>query len=323
MYRTYKSIDPNATIYGLAISPSAGIAAFCLLTVASVSNNTTDVKVEINGHTGYMTINDGDAIATTSAALSALINSMDDGNLQVTSVSAIVGGGPTYACTVTASQIGLRGDHIIGDTATRGVRVTLSTKTGAQAQTITKSALTHGTLDDDASNALISASNSEKYYQVFPFHSTNAGGVTLGSNTAISLTDNQIGEAVLMINTQANPTNGKGQQAFFGLVGSYAEALLAANDAQLNSVRAKFMWKENCDLTPAQLAAANAAVHRLAETAHPAANVTGWTNTDAKPFPIPDSSILILRRSMSRRRLSCALRSSESAPCGTASFFQL
>ena len=37
------------------------------------------------------------------------------------------------------------------------------------------------------------------------------------------------------------------------------------------------------------------------------------------PFPVPDSSIFIFKRSASRRRFSCTLRSSESAPAGIGS----
>jgi phage tail sheath gpL-like len=121
---------------------------------------------------------------------------------------------------------------------------------------------------------------------VAPWHSNNGAG-GYGSDVAISATDNQIGELLDGINTQALPVNSKEKQAVFGLVEDNAAAIGVAGDAQVNTVRGSFFWQENNDWTPGMLAAHNCAVMRSGYIAHPARNRAGYYHSDSTPYKVP------------------------------------
>ena len=268
-YRSYVAVDPGATIYALCPTEGGGVAAACDLVVATASDATATLEITIHGQVCHVSVANGDAVATTVTAIKDAINNADDGRLQVVATEAA---GTTV--TVTAAQKGPRGDAIIGADATHGVRTKwLQTNS----QTVTKGNVVSGTTADDGTAALVSAANYEAYYWVLPWTAV----------TTITATDNQIGEAVDTIKTQALPINGKEQVAFCGLRGTQAQATAVAISAGANSVHLHCAHQENSEWTPAMLAAHLAAVKRSQEVKHPSANVAGYTNTDNTIWHVP------------------------------------
>jgi phage tail sheath gpL-like len=270
MYRKYIAVDTSATIYGIAVTDaSGGTAATCTFTLATTATADTTVDVFWGGYQTSFTVRTGDTAITQCAALVAAINNAEGGTWPFTASQ----GSPSndHIATLTAANVGDRGTFVLSR-----VRVQARDSVGT---TYSKSSVTNGSGTDDFTAALaLAASAGEYYYQVSPKHSTSS----------VTATDNGIGEHITMITTQANATNGKGQQVFFGLVGTQAQAAAVATSSAANSARAKFFRAENNDWTPGMLAAHNAAVQRQAEIAHPSANINGWTNSDSQVYQIPD-----------------------------------
>lgn len=284
MYRDYVAIDPGATIYGLAVTESGGAAAACTLTVANIPTAASTLVVTIHGIEVNVPIAIGDAVNDIASTLADEINDADSGRLQVTAnaVGAVV--------TVTCAQAGNRGDFIIGDAgATFGIRHRFLQTTNT---TLTKGGIVSGGADDDFTTAIASASLAEHFYHVVPFSTTNGVGGGVGSTTAISATDNQIGELQNMIVTQSLPINGKSQTMVAGYSNSQAHMTSVGN--ALNSVYTSVFHAEHNDKTPAMLAAHHAAVVRSQQIAHPSANFAGYHSTDntiytvQQPFTIAD-----------------------------------
>jgi phage tail sheath gpL-like len=290
-YRDFVAVDSGATIYGGAVTVAAGVAASVPLTVSGTSDANSTCEITVGGYVINYSINNGDLVQTTSDGIAAAILAADEGRLQVAAVSAIVGGGPTWAATVTASHIGTRSAHIIGNTATLGIRVRVITVGGTNTQTVTKTIGSYiaGTGEDDASTIISTAAGMDNlYFHVAPWHTCNGSIASgIGSNAAISTTDNQIGELVAMIRTQNLPINSKEKVAVFGLVSTNANAILCPNDADINSTRAYFAWAENCDMPPWRLAAHLCGVFRSQVVTHPSANMAGYTQSDNTIFNVP------------------------------------
>jgi len=371
MYRSYVAIDKSASIYAVAIPESAGTAASCILRVNGTSDATTEGTVTILGENITFTMVSGDTDQETAESIRDAINNYDEGRLPLSAASAQ--NGSDWDVTLTAANKGPRGDFVIGNTAKRGVRISLKTSTGTNAQTIVKKTFIAGATGDDATNAILAASQDEKYYHIAPFHTDNGAGASatyadaagtsiifadvdpdtitrdssswitdgyvagmsisinnsvsndgvylinsvsalvitldpnekltaetlaaatltstgkfgLGATTAVSPSDNQMGELVDMIKTQAMPVNGKSQIAIFGQVGTNSQAIAVPTDSDVNSVRGFYYWEENSDWTPGMLAAYHGAIHRSGQIAHPSKNLAGYTSTDNTSYAVP------------------------------------
>lgn len=262
MYSKYVAVDPNATIYGVAVTESGGTAATRTYTFANAATDTTTVKIEWGGESTEFTVTSGDSANTQAAAASAAINKQAYWPFTAGVAGAVV--------TIAASNIGPRGDLVVG-------RVRM-THAKSVATTITAAALTSGTTADDFTGALAALESTEIYYHVASC--TAASGLTT--------TDSGCGEYIAFINTQALPANGKEQIVNFGLVSTQANATTVATSTGGNSARAVFWHAENNDWTPAMIAAHCTAVKRSQEIAYPASNLAGYTNGDGTPFQIPD-----------------------------------
>lgn len=278
MYRRLTEHPQDGTIYGICPTESVGVAASVPLTVANASTASSSWKITICGEDIWYSAENGDTIQATSDGIAAAINDYDGGRLQVTAVSAMVGAGPTWAATVTAAQKGPRGDLIIGATANRGIRVTA---VGTNAQTVTKTTGSYipGTTEDDHTAALAEIANGEYYYQVTAKTAT----------TTVTATDNGLGEHATMILTQSLPINGKDQRLFYGTVGTSSQSVAVAISSAMNSVYCHQVQAENCDWTPAMLAAHVCGLVRQQEIVHPGANCNQWTtdSTRGRIFNVP------------------------------------
>ena len=274
MYRKFREIDANGQLFFIAVLESAGTNADADFTFASgPATGPSSVEVTVHGEVFEVPVEEGDLFSDVAAAVNTRIPNVAEGRLQVTS-SVLAG-----AVTVTYVHGGPRGDLVIGDSATRGVRMRFTKDVGI---TIVKGALTAGTTDDDGTLAFAAAAASEFGFWVLPWHAT----------ATVVATDNQIGEAISGANgvrTAALPITGKEQTAHVGLVGTQAEATAVATSAAANASRAYFYRAENSDLSPAMIAAHHAGVSRSLVQSHPAMpGAVGYTLTDQSPYIMPD-----------------------------------
>lgn len=268
LYESYVAIDPDATIYAIAAAEhGSGTASTVTFTFAAgAATGRTNIIIEGLGRSTTVGVETDDTAIVQAAAVAAAINDWEDSGMPFT---AAVGANPNdHVVTVTTSNLGPRHSLIL-----ERLRVRYETSVGT---TVTKASVSAGANDDDFTDAYgVAATAGEFYYQVNPKHTTSSS----------SATDNGVGEGAAYITSQALPTNGKGQQMIFGLVGTNAQAVTVATS--VNNARCKFWWAENNPFTPGMIAATMAAVQRLNETRHPGENWNGYTNSDSTPFYIP------------------------------------
>ncbi len=270
LYRKYVEIDPSATIYFGVATESAGSAGTRTVTFANNATATDTCLIEIIGESAQFTVTSGDTPTTIGDSFVAAFNAASEGKWPATASNNV------GTVTVTASQLGPRFDDVLNS-----LRCRFLTKTTSEiATTITVGAVSAGTTEDDFSAIYTAASADEFYYHVNPKYSTSTP----------TSTDNGVGEGILMIETQAQPVNGKSQVMIFGLTGTQAQASAIGADSDANSVRAFFFHAEDNDWTAGMLAAQCAAAMRRAQVAHPSANMTGYTTDSASGtrFNVPD-----------------------------------
>jgi phage tail sheath gpL-like len=272
MYRKAIAVDPTATYYAIAVTESAGNSASADFTFATSATANSSVEIEVHGEKFYSAITSGDDVTTIAAAVVSAINAADDGRLMVTA------GNVAGVVTVTASQKGPRfGTTIIGSGSTRGVRMRIVTSCGT---TVSKGALSAGTVEDDGT-AAFAAADAGEFHWIVPWYVAGA----------ITATDNQIGEAAVAVVASVAPTVGKFQTLHVGLVATQANATTTATDAQANSTFVFFYHAENNDWTPGMIAAHFAAICRRQYMRHPAAS---WLNYSNGVDPVLGSTNVLL-----------------------------
>lgn len=266
MYRKYVAVDPAATIYGLCPTEGAGTAATCTLTVVGTANGTASLEISCLGERAYVTVSTGDTPTVIGTAIRDAINNADDGRWPIT--AANVAG----VVTATASQTEDRYSTVIGADATHGLRTRWLQSSNV---TVTKGGYAAGTGVGDGTTAFASAANHENFYWVCPWTTVSA----------LSATDNQLGEALLTVQTQALPINGKEQIVIGALVGTQAQATTAAVGG--NSIQCHLVHQEQSEWLPGMLAAHVAAAKRSQEVAHPCENLAGYCQTDNRIWTVP------------------------------------
>lgn len=268
MFEAYVAIDPDATIYAVAVAEggSAAASTVTFTFAAGAATLRTNLIVEAMGRTTTVGIETADTAIVQAAAFAAAINDWEDSGMPFT---AAIGANPNeHVVTVTTSQLGPRSALILNQ-----LRAYYQT---SPTTTCTKASVTAGTTDDDFTTAYATAEAAgDFYYQVSPKHTTSSA----------SATDNGVGEGAAYITSTALPNGGKGQQMIFGLVGTNAEAVTVATS--VNNARCKFWHAENNPYWPGMIAATMAAVQRVQELLHPSANFNGYTNSDSTPFFLP------------------------------------
>jgi phage tail sheath gpL-like len=271
MWKKVRAVDPTGKVYGICPTESGGTAATKTITFASgAASATVTVDVELIGESTSFTVLSGDTAVTQAAACAAAINAASNSSWPVT---AAVGSNPNdHIVTVTVANKGPRSDYVL-----QGLRVTYRK---SATTTATVSAVSSGTTDDDHTTAYAAIAAGRYYYIISPKYSTSAP----------TSTDDGVGEATLMVTQQALPAAGKGQQIFFGFVGTQAQATTVATDSDANNPRLKIFHAENNDWYPALLASYCAAVQALEERKHPGASLTLYRQnaTINRIFSIPD-----------------------------------
>jgi len=275
MYMKYTAVDSGATVYGVAVTESAGMSAECTFLFATNSDATTTLEINVIGETMYVPVGNGDTPTIIAAAAADAINAGADATLPVTAIAA------AGLVTIEAANAGLRGNFIIGDAGlTFGIRMSFDKPTTT---TIVKTVTQAGTVPDIGTTAIDSVANSEIYYQVSPWHQ-NSASTTVGNTAPVVDNDGQNGELMAMIRTQALPINGKEQCALSAFVDDQAGATSVGT--ALNSVRGFVFHTERNDWTPAMLAAQNTAVVRSQQVSQPAANFAGYQSSDSAVYQI-------------------------------------
>lgn len=260
MYRKFTAINKVATIYAIAVpEDGSATAASCTLTVANAATGTTTLIVELVGETFELAIVSGDAANTIAANIKAKFDEQINWPVNATVSTNVV--------TVTAANLGPRGDFIIDRLRTQ-FRQNVAT-------TVTKSATTVGTADDDLTTALGKIETKNFYYQLNPKAPTSSA----------SATDNGVGEHAAFITSQALPAIGIRNQMIFATVGSASQATTVA--VSLNNPRVKQVWAQTCKLPPCMVAAMFTAALHAKEIAHPAANMTDYGKGASDVFGIP------------------------------------
>ncbi len=263
-YAKYVRVDPNAQVFGIAVT-EAGTAASRPFVFANTAGSAGTCFIDWGGETVSFPVNSGDTAGAIGANAVIAINNAAEGTWPFTAAG-------TTTVTCTAANTGPRGDLVIGR-----IRMRFDKVTSVITTTITPGSLTAGATLDDFTTALGVAANGDYAINVFPCHSA----------LALTTTDNQAGEAITTIAANRNPTNGKSQYAFFGLVGTPTEAVTCVASAGGNSASAFFVHQENNPWSPGMLAAHHAAIARVARLAYPGFNINGYTNSDTSPYDVP------------------------------------
>lgn len=269
LYRSFVAADPTADLY-ITCPPenASGAAGTVTFTFVGAASAVSQLKIEWGGETEYVTVSEGDTAITQAANFVTALTGVHEGSWPFT--SAIGGAGSEHIVTVTTSQLGTRAHHALA-----ALRVTY---TKPATTTCTKSAVTAGTGADDHTAAYTAAvAGGEFLIHISPCHAT--AGVTA--------TDNQIGELIAAIKTQAGPINGKDQTAWFGLVGTQSQAGTVAQSSGANTHFAHFIHAENSPWTPGMLAAYHAGIWRSRYISYPAANINGFTSTSQVNYLVP------------------------------------
>lgn len=275
LYKKYVPVDPNATIYIVAVPEAGGGSASSVqFTFATTALTDSLVEITLMGEKVFATFHTNDTAIQIASSVVAAVNAAADGSWPVTADNS---GGASAVVTVTFAQTGERGDLYLGSGTNRGMRMRILLPTSAVGTTVAKGSLTVGVGIDDFTSAYAEASASEYFYQISPKHAT----------ATVTNVDNGIGEHIENLRIASLPSVGKTQVAFFGLVGTQAQATAVANSAAANSVYARFFHQKNSDWAPGLIAAHHAAVIRSQEILHPSANSNGYASSDNTIYQMP------------------------------------
>jgi phage tail sheath gpL-like len=270
LYRMFATADPTADIY-ITCPPenASGAAAAVMFTFAAgAASAVSSLKIDWGGETEYVTVSEGDVAITQAANFVTALTGAHEGSWPFT--AAIGGSGSEHIVTVTTAQLGTRA-HL----ALNALRVTY---TKPATTTCTKSSVTAGTGADDHTAAYAAAVAAGEFLQhISPCHATSS----------VTATDNQIGELIAAIKTQALPISGKDQTAWFGLVGTQSQAAAVAQSSGANTHYAHFFHAENSPWTPGMLAAYHAGIWRAKYISYPASNINGYTSTSQQNYLVP------------------------------------
>lgn len=263
-YMLAVAADPAATYFLGCPAESGGTAASVTFTFATAATGTTDVEISFLGRKAYASVDTGDTAIAIAGKVADSINAADQGKWMCTAAN-----GGTAIVTVTMSLKGPRFGLALGSGASVGMRMRFLKNVTT---TVTKSALTAGTTEDDGTAVIAAAALGEFFYIVSPWHSTSA----------LTATDNQTGELLTMVKTQNLPINGKEMTVMAGFLGTQAQSTTVATSSPANTVQGHLLWQENSDWLPGMLAAHWAGIKRSKQVAYPSANLNGYRSSDGQ-----------------------------------------
>lgn len=260
-FRVFRKHNPSSTVWMAFVAPGTGSASV-QFTFATAATAAGKVTIDTMGEKVEVAIANGDTAATIATNVIAAINRQ-----LYWLVSASSGGAGIV--TVTATIAGSRFDHYC-----TYIRMYFDKSLGT---TVTKSAVTGGSTDDDDTGLMTALGAWDFYYHVNPKSTTSS----------TSSTDNGIGEHLAYITDAVGPANGKQGVLITGQVGTAAQGTTVATS--MNSEFAFHVCAKNNDYSPGMLAAAFAGVLSYAELTNRAPNLVdyGKRSSNDKLF-VPD-----------------------------------
>ena len=234
MFLRFVAVNKVTPLYMVAVTESAGSAASLTetLTTAAISNGnhrTWCVDQFVDAP-----ITSGQNVGQIAAAVVSAVNSQSRWPVTASNASGVI--------TYTAVEAGPEGNWIRMQAQITPATATIGTTTSLTANTY----LTGGTTADNVTNALATIIGGRYYY------------IAVGDSDSTN-----VGRVVTQVNSQAQPTTGIRQRVFAGSVDTLANAITVATG--LNAARAEVTWGSSTDLTPAELAANNAALYSALE----------------------------------------------------------
>ena len=236
MWRRVRKVNTTTPVYAIAVTASAGTAATKTITFATPATANGSVRCWLGDEFVDATITSGDSINAIATAVAAAYNSRSD--WPVTAVATL------GAVALTAKVKGPRGNWI------RVSANIIGSGVGTTSDTVAPAYLTTGATADSNVTALGTILGLRFYYIV---------------SAAEDAT--QFGALVSQLGTAALPTNGLRQRAFAGSIDTLSN--ITTITTGLNSARAEIGWLQESDWTPAEIAANNAAIFALFESASP------------------------------------------------------
>lgn len=261
MFKVFRRHNPTSTVWMAFVAPGTG-SATCTFTFATTASATGKVTVEALGEKVEVQVAANDTAATQATNVIAEINKQ----LHWPVVASSGGAG---VVTLTASIAGTRYDHYLTYMRMYFDR-SLST-------TITKSAISGSSTDDDQTGLIAALGAWNLYYHINPKSTTSS----------TSSTDNGLGEYSAYIADAVSPANGKQCVLISGQVGTAAQASTVA--VSLNSEWGYHVCAKNNDYSPALLAASFGGMLSYAELSNRAPNLIDYGKRSAndKNF-VPD-----------------------------------
>lgn len=243
-FAAYKGV----TLYGIAITESAGVAANATLTFTGPATSAGAVEVTVAGRTIQVPYASGNADTVVAALVEAAIDDQTDWPVTASVAAAVV--------TVTAKHKGPRGNHI-------SLRSSISSGTGVGV-TASAAYLGSGATSDDPQTALDAVAPSRYHFLVAPYQDAT-----------------NLAKFKVHVDLYAGPDFGRRAKAVFGSIDTLANTTTVATG--INAALPQVGWLYNADDTPAELAAGVAAKRAREEAIDPAANLDGYVIGGLRP----------------------------------------
>lgn len=233
LYRRFVDVNKTTPIYALAVAEGgSAVAATGTVTVATTATGAGTLRVWVGDEfvdTGFVS---GDTVTTIAAAAVININARTYWPCTASNVAGVI--------TLLAKQGGTRGNLI------RYMAQILPTTSGTTVTPLASTAFSGGSVTDSLTAALATILPKSFAY-IVPAQADQTNLVALLSQ----------------VNTQALATTGIRQRVIAGSLDTVSNAITIST--ALNGARAEFVWLEQSDLPPGELAANNAAVYMLEE----------------------------------------------------------
>lgn len=238
MFLKASKVNPGATYYFLAISPSSGAAATATMTIASTATSNGTHRFWCVDEFVDTSITIGDTPTVIAGNIVASINNKTRWPVTATNSVGVV--------TVTAKNLGPEGNWIRVQALILQPTSQITTTT-----TLTANGFMSGGTTADVNTTALTTIVGSRYYHI-----------ALNDSDATN-----IGRAVTQANSQAAALTGIRQRVFAGGMDTLSNSITIATS--LNAPRSEFIWGPALDYTPCELAAYHAALYHLMEQGSP------------------------------------------------------
>lgn len=233
MVRRFMTVNTSTPLYAIAVADGYGaVQATGTVTLTGTATSAGTMRVFVADEFVDVGFVSGDTAADVVADLVIAANSKTHWPCTASAVGGVL--------TLTAKQPGLRGNFV------RYFSQVLPSTVGLSTTPTASTAFTGGSVADSNATALTTIVSDRFYY------------IASAAQDAT-----QLGALVSQVNTQALPINGIRQRVFAGSADTLANTITITNG--LNAARAEVIWLYQSDVSPAELAANNAAVYSLEE----------------------------------------------------------